>query len=131
MDVLVGTTGTLVVDAYTGYNRVTFVEGRERAGCLAHVRRKFFDSLATAPDEARRAMEHIRAVYRVEHEARARGIVRTSEHLALRQSVGRMAMDALRAFLDDELPRHPPKSPLGMALSYATTTRSPRQRSAR
>jgi len=119
VDVLGGTTGTLVVDAYTGYNRVTSVEGRERAGCLAHVRRKFFDSLATAPDEARRAMELILAVYRVEHEARARGIVRTSEHLALRQSVGRTAMDALRAFLDDEQPCHPPKSPLGMALSYA------------
>jgi transposase len=34
--VLGRTQGTLVVDAYTGYNRVTQVQGRERAGCLAH-----------------------------------------------------------------------------------------------
>jgi len=119
VDVLGGTTGTLVVDAYTGYNRVASVDGRARAGCLAHVRRKFFDSLATAPDEARRALELILAVYRVEHEARARGIVRCPEHLALRQSAGRAAMDHFRAFLDEEQPRHPPKSPIGAALSYA------------
>ena len=119
VDVLGGTTGTLVVDAYTGYNRVASVDGRKRAGCLAHVRRKFFDSLATAPEEARRALALILAVYRVEHEARARGVVRTTEHLALRQSAGRAAMDRFRSFLDEEQPRHAPKSPIGAAISYA------------
>lgn len=119
VDVLGGTTGTLVVDGYTGYNRVASVEGRDRAGCLAHVRRKFFDALQTAPDDARRALDLILAVYRVEHGARARGIVRTPAHLALRQSAGREAMEHFRAFLDEALPRHPPKSPIGSALSYA------------
>jgi len=119
VEVLGGTTGTLVVDAYTGYNRVASVDGRERAGCLAHVRRKFFDALETAPDEARRALDLILAVYRVEHDAHARGIVRTPEHLALRQSAARAAMECFRAFLDEQHPRHPPKGPLGIALSYA------------
>jgi transposase len=32
--ILGGTTGTLVVDMYTGYNAITGVEGRQRAGCL-------------------------------------------------------------------------------------------------
>lgn len=36
LGILGGTTGTLVVDAYTGYNPVVDVEGRLRAGCLAH-----------------------------------------------------------------------------------------------
>ena len=119
MDVLGGTTGTLVVDAYTGYNRVASVHGRDRSGCLAHVRRRFFDSLATAPDEARRALDLILPIYRVEHEARARGIVRTGEHLSLRQSTARNAMERFRTFLDEQHPRHPPKSPIGTALSYA------------
>jgi transposase len=48
--VLGGTTGTLVVDAYTGYNAVTTPAGRTRAGCLAHARRKFFDALPSAPE---------------------------------------------------------------------------------
>jgi transposase len=78
--VLGGTLGTLVVDAYTGYNRVTDVEGRERASCLAHVRRKFFDALGTAPAEARRALDLILDVYRVEHEAKERGILPWGSH---------------------------------------------------
>jgi len=117
--VLGGTLGTLVVDAYTGYNRVTDVEGRDRASCLAHVRRRFFDALSSAPVEARRALDLILDVYRVEHEAKERGIVRTGAHLALRHTRGRQAMNAFLAWLDEQKNRHPPKSALGQAVSYA------------
>jgi transposase len=117
--ILGGTEGTLVVDAYTGYNAVTDVDGRERAGCLAHVRRKFFEALTHAPEEARRALELILDVYRVEHEAKAPGIVRTAAHLRLRQTEGRAAMDALHAWLLEQKDRHVPKSPLGTAINYA------------
>jgi transposase len=47
--ILGGTKGYLQVDGYTGYNAVTLPEGRVRVGCWAHVRRKYFDALATAP----------------------------------------------------------------------------------
>jgi transposase len=92
--VLGDTQGTLVVDAYTGYNRVLDVDGRSRSSCLAHVRRRFFDALTSCPAEARRAMDLILDVYRVEHEAKKRGIVRTPAHLELRRSRGRAAIDA-------------------------------------
>lgn len=117
-DVLGGTLGTLVVDAYTGYNRVTDVEGRDRASCLAHVRRRFFEALESAPAEARRALDLILDVYRVEHEAKERGIVRTPEHLELRKTRGRAAMNAFQSWLASEKDRHPPKSALGQAISY-------------
>ena len=55
--VLGGTRGTLVVDAYTGYNRVVDVDGRTRSSCLAHVRRKFFEALTSHPEAARRALD--------------------------------------------------------------------------
>jgi transposase len=113
------TTGTLVIDGYTGYNRVTDVDGRDRAGCLAHVRRKIFEALPTAPEAARRGLELILEVYRVEHEAKARKIVRTEEHRAMRQTRSREAMEQLRQWLIDEQPKHVPKSPLGGAISYA------------
>jgi len=119
LEVLGGTEGTLVVDAYTGYNRVTDVDGRERAGCLAHVRRKFFDALPTAPVEARRALDLILEVYRVEHEAKARRISRTDKHLALRQTRSRAAMEAFRTWLDEQQGVVPPKSALGEAVRYA------------
>ena len=117
--VLGGTTGTLVIDGYTGYNRVTDVDGRDRAGCLAHVRRKIFDALATAPVEARRGLELILDVYRVEHEAKARNIVRTPEHLTMRQTRSRAAMDRLHEWLVDEQAKHLPKGPMGEAIGYA------------
>ena len=119
LQILGGTKGTLVIDGYTGYNRVTDVDGRERAGCLAHVRRKIFDALPTAPESARRGLELILDVYRVEHEAKARGIIRTPEHLEMRRTRSRAAMERLHAWLLDEQPKHLPKGPLGAAISYA------------
>ncbi len=118
LHVLGGTKGTLVVDAYTGYNRVTDVDGRERASCLAHCRRKFFDALESAPTEARHALALILEVYRVEHEVKLLGIVRTPAHLALRQSRGRAAIEAFLAWVESQRDRHPPKSAIGQAVSY-------------
>jgi hypothetical protein len=46
-----------------GYNTVTVPGRRERAGCLAHLRRKFFDAQSYAPDAAKRAMNFILDVY--------------------------------------------------------------------
>jgi len=117
--VLGGSHGTLVVDAYSGYNAVTLPTGRDRGGCNAHARRGFFDALRTAPIEARHAMDLILEIYRVEHEATARRIVRTPEHLALRQTRSRAAMNTLHAWLLEEQPKHLPKGPLGEAIRYA------------
>jgi transposase len=117
--VLGETQGTLVVDAYTGYNRVTHkLGGRRRAGCLAHARRKFHAALATAP-EATTALDAIRGVYRVEHEALERGIVRTPEHLQMRQCRSRPILQELHDWLEQQRPLHPPKGPLGQAIGYA------------
>src|SRR5581483_10775125 len=80
--VLGASAGTLVVDMYTGYNEVTSTGGRIRAACLAHARRRFFDALSYAP-EARTALEMIRDVYVVEHDAKAEGIARTDQHTKL------------------------------------------------
>jgi len=117
--VLGGTQGTLVVDGYTGYNQVTKVDGRIRAGCLAHARRKFFNALETAPDEAKHALDCVLDVYRVEYEARERGILGTPEHLAMRQSKTRAIMNDLDTWLVEQQTLHPPKSPIGRAISYA------------
>ncbi|RKG94947.1 IS66 family transposase [Corallococcus carmarthensis] len=117
-DVLGGTRGALVVDAYTGYNAVTLPEGRVRVGCWAHVRRRFFDALPTAP-EAREALDFILTLYRVEAQARDAGLVRTDAHRALRMQHSAPVLAGLRAWLEEQAPRHPPKGPLGQALSYA------------
>lgn len=115
--VLGDSTGTLVVDMYTGYNEVTSTGKRKRAGCLAHARRKLFDALAYAP-EAQVALDLIRDVYLVEHDARAAGVVRTSAHLRMRQERSRPLMDKLHAHLTEQQPLHLPKGPMSKAIGY-------------
>jgi len=106
--VLGDSTGALVVDMYTGYNQVTSTGKRTRSGCLAHARRKLFDALSTAP-EAKTGLDFIRDVYLVEHDAKAAGVVRTTEHLRMRQACSKPLMDRLHAFLTDQQPLHLPK----------------------
>ena len=118
VEVLGGTVGTLVVDAYTGYNKVCTPEQRQRAGCLAHVRRKLFEARKLATDDVDVALRLILDVYRVEHDAREAGIVGTPKHLAMRQKRARPAMDALHTWLLQQEPRWPPKSGLGRAVRY-------------
>ena len=115
--VLGDSTGVLVVDMYTGYNEVTSTGKRQRSGCLAHARRKLFDALAYAP-EAQTALDLIRDVYVVEHDARAAGVVRTAEHLRLRQERSRPLMEKLFAYLTEQKPLHLPKGPMSKAIGY-------------
>ncbi len=111
--------GFLQVDAYSGYNKVCTPAGWTRVGCLAHVRRYFFNALDTAPEAAKEAMERILAIYEVEYEAQLAGTVGTDAHRQLRQSKARPLFDALYAWLLEQKDHHPPKSPIAKAISYA------------
>lgn len=116
--VLGNSTGALVVDAYTGYNAVCTPEMRERVGCLAHVRRKLFDAMAGAP-EMRQALDLILEVYKVEHEARETGIMRSPKHREMRQARSKPAMQKLHEWLSERQERYLPQEPAGKAIRYA------------
>lgn len=117
-EVLGGTKGTLVVDAYTGYNAVTGVDGRTRAGCLAHARRKFFDALGSHPD-AQIALDAVRDVYRVEHQAKELGVARTPEHLEMRQARSKPILEKLHTWLIEKKDSYLPKGGMGSAIRYS------------
>jgi transposase len=117
--VLADTIGKLLVDGYSGYNKVTLPGGRERAGCLAHLRRKFFEAQAAAPEAAKRAMDFILEVYKIERAALDNDLLGTSEHLQMRQTASRAVMGEFKAWLDQEQGRHPPRGPMGQAIGYA------------
>ncbi len=116
--VLEGTIGKLLVDGYTGYNRVTLPGARERAGCLAHLRRKFFDARNFSP-AAQRVLDLILEIYKVERAALDKEILGTPAHLAMRQARSQQVMDELKALLLTEQPKHLPKGPMGEAIGYA------------
>ena len=120
---LAGTTGSLVTDGYSGYNGVVGEGKRTRVGCWAHARRKFFEALSTAP-EARELLDQIVALYRVEHDAAEDGILKTPAHGILRDERSRAIVGAIEAWVDGRIEATPPKSPLGVALTYAKNQRS-------
>ncbi len=116
--VLGASKGTLVVDMYTGYNEVTTTGGRTRAACLAHARRRFFEALPYA-SEARTALEMIRDIYVVEHDAKADGIAGTEAHTQLRRARSKPIMDRLHAWIQGRTDQYAPKSPMASAVRYA------------
>jgi transposase len=113
---LEGSKGVLLVDGYSGYNDVEKVSSRRRAACHAHVRRYFFESLKTAP-VAQEILDLITDLYRVEHEANERGLSGNAK-LEFRKARAGPIRAAIKAWLDAQEPRHPPKSPLGVAIRY-------------
>jgi len=118
-EVLGNSKGSLVVDGYTGYNAVTTPKGRIRAGCWAHVRRKFFDSLKTAPTEAQHMLDKILELYRVEYKAAKDNIFGTGAHTKLRKEYAACILDRIKKWLIEQRPSHLPKSPIGGAITYA------------
>lgn len=121
VDVLGDSTGTLVVDMYTGYNQVTTPGRRIRAGCLAHARRKVFET-KSAP-EATEALDLVRDVYVVEHDARDQGVEGSDKHLEMRRERSRPLMARFIWWARRQRRTHPPKSPLGQAAGYIVRSR--------
>jgi transposase len=112
-------TGVLVADAYSGYNQVCAPENRDRAGCWAHVRRKFFEAQGYAPFEAAYAIQQILGLYKTEYEAASENIRAGPAHLALRQNKSRPIIIAFKDWLIDQEKKQLPKSPIGKAIAYA------------
>jgi transposase len=115
--VLEGTSGYLVVDAYSGYNAIADVSSRKRGACHAHLRRYFHDAIPTA-QVAQEALDIIGELYDVEREARVRGIFGKVAHLEFRKERALPIRARLRAWLEAQQPRHLPKSPIGTAIRY-------------
>ena len=118
-NILGGTTGSLTIDGYTGYNVVTDVDGRVRTGCWSHARRYLFDALTTAP-EAREGLDIILELFMVERKAVSMNIVGTNEHHELRKRRSKPILDRIEKWRVSSLPNFEPRSPMGVALRYMT-----------
>jgi len=96
-----------------------------RAGCMAHVRRKFEHAWQNSEQKCQTSYEFlllIGALYKVEADARATGLTGEdfyAKRRAMRQKSSLASMTRLKTRLDAELRQHRPKSPLGKAIAYA------------
>jgi transposase len=86
-------------------------------------RAKLFEARATAGDLADIGIDKIRGLFRVEHEATARGIVGTEEHRALRLERSEPIADDFFIWAEEVRGEVLPKSPIADALGYAIRQR--------
>ena len=121
--------GFLHTDGYEGYNAVVAANGITQLYCFAHARRRFTDALKSLalnpkklpdkpPDKARRVMKAlslIRSLYEIERRIRDKP---PDERHRVRQAETGPALQRLRDWLDETLPKVAPQTPLGKALSY-------------
>ena len=109
--------GTLQADAYAGYNSV-YETGRVwEAGCMAHVRRKFYDLVvAHKSPVGTEALERIAELYAIEKEIRGR---LTEERREVRQLRSRPLLDSLKQWLKETLGKLSRKSDTAVAVRYA------------
>lgn len=89
------------------------------ANCLSHARRGFVDVAADFPAECKHVLEAFREVYRVDAEAREKGLS-PAERLALHQRKSGPVMEGLESWLKQQFTERKvePNSGLGQAITY-------------
>jgi transposase len=109
--------GTLQVDGYAGFERLTDGGRVTLAACWAHARRKFYElAEATGSPIATEALARIAALYRIEADIRGQS---ADERRATRQTRSRPLIAAMKPWLERELTRIPGRSKLAEAIRYA------------
>ncbi len=108
--------GQLVCDDYSGY-KAGFDKGIIEIGCLAHARRKFIELHVTGKSQiAGQAVEYIKQLYKVEHEARD---LETEERRQQRQDHAKPIADALHDWMLIQRLQVPEGTAIANALDYS------------
>ncbi|HYD47352.1 MAG TPA: IS66 family transposase, partial [Terriglobales bacterium] len=115
---LAGYRGYLQSDAYAGYNQVLRSPHVHAIGCMAHVRRKFFEAKAEMPTEAVAILTAIQSAYRIERQAKE-DQVGGAELVALRKQEITPILDRLQVLFEEMSTRVLPASGMGKAIAYA------------
>jgi len=113
-----GFAGSLMADCYSGYEAVrTKSDGRIiRAACVAHARRKVFDSRANHPVHAAMLLEMFQTLYDIEDRAKA---LPAAERQQLRNIEARPIWTRMQEYLASEAVSNVmPKEPFGQAITY-------------
>jgi transposase len=113
-----GFAGSLMADCYAGYEAVrTKSDGKIiRAACVAHARRKVFDSRANHPVHAAMLLEMFQALYDIEDRAKT---LPAADRQQLRHVEARPIWARMSDYLaSDAISNVMPKEPFGQAITY-------------
>jgi transposase len=117
LDFLGDFNGILQVDGYEGYSKVISRNGIRRAACMDHCRRRFEQAKGYDAERAAFTLDTMRLWYGVEDEAR-KSDLSYEQLLEKRQAVTVPSMVEFKRWLDINLQKVLPKSPIGAAITY-------------
>lgn len=109
--------GVLHVDGYAGFERLTGHGDIVLAACWAHTRRKFYE-VAEAENTplAHEALRRIASLYAVEAQVRGQSPM---DRQAARRALAKPLVEAMRSWLEAQLPQLPGRGKLAEAMRYA------------
>ena len=116
--VLSGFEGTILADCYAGYESIELGSAGKirRAACVAHARRKVFESRNNHPSHAALLLGLFQRLYDIEDRAKA---FTADDRRSLRQSESLPIWDEIGAYLaSDAVANVMPKEPFGQAITY-------------
>ena len=105
----------LQTDGYASYNGVAAREDVDRLGCLAHVRRKFFDARNSDLQRAEHALAICKKIY--EHDGNTVNM-NPEQRKAYRLEHVAPLYQKLKDWADEQAVYVTPKSPMGKAMTY-------------
>lgn len=107
--------GTLLADAYGGYDGIVLHQDLPRAGCWAHARRKFVEAERAAPAVVQAIVQLIGRLFALE--ARLKDAT-PQERLQQRQVQAPALLQALHTLLLEQKAKLLPKHPVAQAIAY-------------
>jgi transposase len=107
--------GTLLADAYGGYDGISIEKDIVLAGCWAHGRRKFVDSQDLAPEIAGEILLRIRRMFAIEEPIKG---CSPAERLAVRREKSVPVLEELHGLLLSRKEKLLPKHPVAQAIGY-------------
>jgi transposase len=115
--------GYLQADACSVYDRLYKSKQIIEVGCMMHARRKFYEARTSDPERSHQALAWIKLLYDIEREAKKREPTDYEAFVALRHKLraerSLPIFDKFHIWLEAELPKVLPKSPIGEAIQYA------------
>jgi transposase len=107
--------GVLQVDAYPGYSALFELDRIIAAYCWAHARRKYIEAEETDKERSQVALAFIQKLYAVEREIKG---ISPKRKKRVRRSRSTKILKRFKQWLDQEIQKVLPKSPIGQAIQY-------------
>ena len=109
--------GIIQTDGYKVYDELKIKDQIIHAGCMAHMRRYFFEAKDSDPDRANHVLELIKVLYMMEQFSMEKN--HNDEEKLFQRNSALKVLNRIKDYIDQEIIKVRPKSPIGIAMAYA------------